>query len=221
LFDGAKIVTSDKLSTAITMFVFPSAPAREVRPMFVAVTDGDMGMVRTLSTGSNVRLVHDTSPPLSPSCLLQTTGKKRNKEKPPQNYVLTCTTPPSKGISALVTALICLKPEKIIAMLSILSSSTFWLPVTMENGIPIKVLTNWGVSVKAEDIMTPDMTWYWRRAVTIVMLLVRFGISFKAFSNASLEGAKMVTLLIVVNACVNCGMPARIAKLCRSAHRFL
>jgi len=31
-FDGAKIVTSVKLSTAITMLVFVSAPAREVRP---------------------------------------------------------------------------------------------------------------------------------------------------------------------------------------------
>lgn len=39
-----------------------------------------------------------------------------------------------------------------MAMSSILTSSTFWLPVTIDKGIPIRVLTNCGVSVKAEDL---------------------------------------------------------------------
>ena len=46
---------------------------------------------------------------------------------------------------------------------------------------------------------------------------LKFGISFIACSKASLDGARIVMLLIVVRACVNCGMPARIATVYKSA----
>lgn len=48
-FAGAKMVTSLRLSTVSTRLVLMRAPAKELRPAAMAVSDGLSGMVRTLS----------------------------------------------------------------------------------------------------------------------------------------------------------------------------
>lgn len=87
----------------------------------------------------------------------------------------------------------------------------------MEKGMPSMVETNMGVLEKLAAIIMPDMTWYWRSAVTRVWFLaisLALGISCRNMVKASSEGARIVMFWAVESICVTAGTVARRAAVC-------
>jgi hypothetical protein len=176
-FEGAKIVTSLRESTAETRFAFVRAPAREVNWESIADIAGLRGRVRTVSR------IWITPPVNITSCFAVNIIRG-----------LTCKWERVKH-TAVVTLLISFNPLINSTVFPLKTPITTWPPVTFVNVVLVNsVGTNCSVVVKEVDGKEPFRTWYWSKAA---IMPASFSSAMPAevdriLLNASFEGARIV-----------------------------